>query len=158
MSLTCDNGLRQRSSQINKTCIVMFTLCMLRADIFTIDDLGKHFGSRSGPTNVGLIWDPKCLLTRIFHTYLNINTTFLAHLSKAQGELLWHLIVRRPSCVVRRASCVNIDVNTLEATFFIQSSSNLVRMFVLMMPWPLSNMGQVGSKSRSLGQILEKSC
>jgi hypothetical protein len=31
-------------------------------------------------------------------------------------------------------------------------------MFVLMLPWTLLNMGVVGSKSRSLGQILEKSC
>ena len=32
------------------------------------------------------------------------NLIFLAHLSKAQSELLWSPYVRRPSCVVRRVS------------------------------------------------------
>ena len=77
----------------------------------------------------------------------------LAHLSSAQGELLWSL--ECPSFVVRRRQQF---VYTLGATFLVQSSSNLVRVFVLMMAWTLLNMGVVGSKSRSLGQILEKAC
>ena len=95
-----------------------------------------------------------------------LDLLFLAHLSSAQGELLGYLNVRRPSsCVVRRASCVvrcpssTFDVvYTLASTFLIQSFSNLVRMFVSMMWWTLLKMGVVGSKSRSLGQILEKPC
>mgnify|MGYP001562769297 CR=1 FL=1 len=70
-----------------------------------------------------------------------------------------HLNVRRPSCVVRRASSVNnFSVYTLAAAGLIQSSSNLLRMFALMISRTSSIMGGVGSKSRSLGQIVEKSC
>jgi len=39
-----------------------------------------------------------------------------------------------------------------------QSSSNLLRILILMISRTSSNMGGVGSKSRSLGQILVKSC
>ena len=70
-------------------------------------------------------------------------------------------VVRRASCVVRRASCVvrrQHYVTTLKATVLVQSSSNLLRMFILMSTRTLLNMGVVGSKSRSLGQILEKPC
>jgi nicotinamide riboside kinase len=44
-------------------------------------------------------------------------------------------------------------VNTLETTFQTQSSWNFVRMIVLMMSRSSSNLGHVGFKSRSLGQI-----
>ena len=62
---------------------------------------------------------------------------------------------------VRRASFVGVNffsVYTLAATVLIQSSSNLLRMFILMMSRSSSIMGGVGSKSRSLGQIKVKSC
>ena len=56
---------------------------------------------------------------------------------------------------VRRS---HLLVNTIETTFFTKSSSNLVRMFVYMKAWFLSKVGHLGSKTRSLGQILEKPC
>ena len=61
-----------------------------------------------------------------------------------------------PSCVVCRASlCVNNNflVNTLVITILVQSSSNLLRMIILIISRTSLNMGGVRSKSRSLGQI-----
>jgi len=88
---------------------------------------------------------------------------FLAHLST---KCSWwaivvsgcpsSVVVRRALSVVRRAS--SFDVYTLEATFATQFWSNFVRMFVLTISRPSSNMGHVGSKTRSPGQILENSC
>ena len=49
-------------------------------------------------------------------------------------------------------------MNTLEATFFVQSSSILLRMIILTISQISSNMGDVGSKTRSVGQIMEKPC
>ena len=49
-------------------------------------------------------------------------------------------------------------MNTLEAIFLTRFSSNLVRMFVLMKSRSSSNLGYVGSESRSLGQIKGKPC
>ena len=49
-------------------------------------------------------------------------------------------------------------VNTLEATVLVQSSSNLLRMIVLTMYRSSSNMDDVGSKTWSVGQIMEKPC
>ena len=49
-------------------------------------------------------------------------------------------------------------MNTLKATFFVQSSSNLLRMIILTISQISSNMGDVGSKTRSVGQIMEKPC
>ena len=69
------------------------------------------------------------------------------------------VILECPSSVVRRPSCVNNFVVTiLAATFLSQSFSIFIRMFVLMMSRSSSIMGGAGSKSRSLGQILVKSC
>jgi len=69
----------------------------------------------------------------------------------------WLSVVRRrPSCVVRRAS--TIDVYTLETTFVTWFWWNLIRMFVLTISRLSSNMGHVGSKSRSPGQISGNSC
>ena len=96
-------------------------------------------------------------------SWIAVCFVFLAHLPwNGRVSFCDHLNVRRASCVVRRPSCVvrrrQQFVYTLGTTFLAQSSSNLVRMFVLMMAWPLLKMGVAGSKSRSLGQILEKSC
>ena len=49
-------------------------------------------------------------------------------------------------------------MNTLVATFLVQSSSNLLRMIILTISQLSWNMGDVGSKTRSVGQIMEKSC
>ena len=49
-------------------------------------------------------------------------------------------------------------MNTLEATFLVQSSSNLLRMIILTISQLSSNMGDVGSETRSVGQIMEKPC
>ena len=49
-------------------------------------------------------------------------------------------------------------MNTLEATVLVQSSSNLLRMIILAISQSSLNMGDVGSESRSVGQIMEKPC
>ena len=49
-------------------------------------------------------------------------------------------------------------MNTLEAIVYVKSSSNWLRMIILTIPQSSSNMGDVGSKTRSVGQIMEKPC
>ena len=49
-------------------------------------------------------------------------------------------------------------VYALEGTFSVRYSWNLVRMFALMKSRMTLKLGHVGSKSRSLDQILEKPC
>ena len=49
-------------------------------------------------------------------------------------------------------------MNTLEAIVLVQSSSNLLRMIILTISQSSSNMGDAGSKARSVGQIMEKPC
>ena len=49
-------------------------------------------------------------------------------------------------------------MTTLEATVLVQSSSNLLRMIILTISQSSSNIGDVGSKTRSVGQIMEKPC
>ena len=49
-------------------------------------------------------------------------------------------------------------MNTLEAIDLVQSSSNLLRMIILTISQLSSNMGDVGSKTRSVGQIMAKPC
>ena len=59
----------------------------------------------------------------------------------------------------RRPSSVNIfTVNALEATVLVRSSPNLVRLLILMKSRTSLKMGHVGSKTRSLGQIIGKPC
>ena len=91
------------------------------------------------------------------------NYAFLAHLSTKCSW--WAIVVsgcpsssvvRRASSVVRRAS--TFDVYTLETTFVTWFRWNLIRMFVLTISRLSSNMGHVGSKSRSPGQISGNSC
>jgi len=66
------------------------------------------------------------------------------------------VVVCRASSVERRPS--TFDVYTLETTFVTWFRWNLIRMFVLIISRPSSNMGHVGSKTRSPGQILGNSC
>ena len=47
---------------------------------------------------------------------------------------------------------------TLEGTDLIISSWNCVRMLIIIMSRSSSKLGHVGSKTRSLGQILDKPC
>ena len=47
-------------------------------------------------------------------------------------------------------------VNTLEGIVLNQSLWNYVKMFVIICSWPNLKLGQVRSKTRSLGQIFEK--
>ena len=49
-------------------------------------------------------------------------------------------------------------MNTLEAIVLVQSSSNLLRMIILTISQSSSNMGDIGLKTRSVGQIIEKPC
>ena len=46
----------------------------------------------------------------------------------------------------------------LEATFSVRYALNFVRMFALIKSWTSLKMCHFGSKTRSLGQILEKPC
>ena len=47
---------------------------------------------------------------------------------------------------------------TLEGTVLIQSSRNFIRMLMIIIFRSSLKLGHVGSKTRSLGQILEKPC
>ena len=47
---------------------------------------------------------------------------------------------------------------TLEGTVLIQSSRNFIRMLMIIISRSPFKLGHVGSKTRSLGQILEKPC
>ena len=49
-------------------------------------------------------------------------------------------------------------MNTLEATVFVQFLSDLLRMIILTISRSSLNIGHVRSKSRSVGQIIEKPC
>ena len=49
-------------------------------------------------------------------------------------------------------------MNTLEATVLVQSSTNLLRMIILTISQLSSNMGYVGSKTRSVSHIMENPC
>ena len=61
--------------------------------------------------------------------------------------------------VVRCPSSVNnFLVNTVAATVLTRSFSKVTSIFDLMISWSSTNMGGMESKSRSLGQILVKSC
>ena len=84
-------------------------------------------------------------------------TGFLAHLST---KCSWWaiVIVLCPSSVVRCPLSTFYLAYALEATFSVQSSWNLVRMFVSIKSRTSSKLGHVGSKTRSLVQILEKPC
>ena len=96
--------------------------------------------------------------------FWNVYRILLAHLSTkcswwaivVNGCPLSVVVCRPSSCVVRRRS--TFDVYTLETTFVIRFLWNLVRMFVLTISRPSSNMGHVRSKTSSPGQILRNSC
>ena len=47
---------------------------------------------------------------------------------------------------------------TLEGTVLIQSSPDFIRMLMIIIPRSSLKLGHVGSKTRLLGQILEKPC
>ena len=49
-------------------------------------------------------------------------------------------------------------MNTLEGTVLVQFLSNLLRMIILTINLSKLNMGEVRSKTRSVGQIFEKPC
>ena len=65
-------------------------------------------------------------------------------------------VVFRPSCGVHRASSTFYLVYALEATFSVRYSWNFVSMFAFMKSRMSPKLGHVGSKTRSLGQILEQ--
>ena len=58
----------------------------------------------------------------------------------------------RPSCVVCCASSTVLLVNTLQATFCIQSSWKCIRTFISIQSWTSSKLGHMKSKTRSLGR------
>ena len=49
-------------------------------------------------------------------------------------------------------------MKTPEATVLVQTSSNLLRMIILTLSQSSLNMGDIGSKTRSVGQIMKKPC
>ena len=79
--------------------------------------------------------------------------------SSPEHKVLMVSYCDRAVSVVRcRPSSTFYLVYPLEATFSVQSSWNLARMFVSINYRTSSKLGHVGSKTRSLGQILEKPC
>ena len=86
-----------------------------------------------------------------------VKSLLLAHLST---KCSWWaiVIVLCPASGVRRPSSTFYLVYALEATVLVGYSWKLVRMFVSMKSRTSSKMGHVGSKTRSLGKILEKPC
>ena len=87
----------------------------------------------------------------------NLHRMFVSIISRTSSNM-GHvgLISRSPGQKVGQI-CRNL-VYKLEATYLAQTSSNLIRMFILIISGTSLNMGQVGSKSRSVGQILGKPC
>ena len=47
-------------------------------------------------------------------------------------------------------------MNILDLIVLVQSSSNLLRMIIWTIAWSSFNMGHAGSKTRSLGKIIEE--
>ena len=79
----------------------------------------------------------------------------------AEGELLGYRDVRRTCGRPRRTKRPSVNfqlVYTLEGTVLIQSSRNFVRMLTIITSKSISKLGHVGSKTRSLGKIIEKPC
>ena len=92
------------------------------------------------------------------HFWSNLPQTWFEYflgdiLVKFDHVLGWVGTKSRSHCQVLETSCLHS-----RATFVAQSSSNLLRIFVLIIFRSSSIMGWVGSKSRSPGQILEKYC
>ena len=79
-------------------------------------------------------------------------------ISSPEHEMLMVSYCYRAVSVVQCASSTFYLVYALEATFSVQSSRNLVRIFVFIKSRTRLKLGHVGSKTRSLGQILEKPC
>ena len=79
----------------------------------------------------------------------------------AQGELLGYCDVRRTCGRPRRTrrpsvnflACVHSSGNSFDPKFM-----KFARMLIIIMSRSSSKLGHVGSKTRSLGQILEKPC
>jgi len=80
-----------------------------------------------------------------------------------------YIWTKRPSCTNKPSSTnkpslagdifsLKILVYTLDATFATQFWWNVVRLFVLTISRPSLNIGHVGSKTRSPGQIFGNSC
>ena len=123
---------------LNVSAIVLANLCV--AYIMT-----------SQNEEVRLTFNSLC--DKIKHVFASL---FLAHLSTKCSW--WAIVVSGcPSSVVV-CSVSTFDVYTLKTTFVAQSWRNFVRMFVLTISRLSSNMGHVGSKTRSPGQILGNSC
>ena len=57
---------------------------------------------------------------------------------------------------MKKKHCRKNLLITIEATFLLRFSSNSSRMFILVISRLSSELGHVGSETRSLGQIIEK--
>ena len=79
-------------------------------------------------------------------------------ISSPERKVLMVSYCDRAVSIVYHASSTFYLVYALEATFSVQSSWNLVRMFGSIKSETTSKLGHVGSKTRSLSQILEKPC
>ena len=84
-----------------------------------------------------------------------LSCIYLAHLLQCDKVSFCD---RAASGVHRPCVCKLLLVCTLQATFFKGSSSKLVRMFILMKSRSSLILGHMGSKTRSVGQIIEKLC
>jgi len=93
---------------------------------------------------------------------------FLAHLMVSYcGQWLsvvrrrlstWDVYTLETQKLGHQVKSLEILVYTIEATFATRFWWNLIRMFVLAISRPSSNLGHVGSKTRSPGKIFENSC
>ena len=94
--------------------------------------------------------------TYICLTFIYITIVSLTHLSTKWSW--WAIVVSGCRClssIVRQHLMFTL---WLETTFVIRFLWNLVRMFVLTISRPSSNMGHSGVKTRSPGQILGNFC
>ena len=139
--------------------MVWVCACGLDIIVRSFLSLFQHFELNHFSPSIYRRWVPfvsATPLTVLYRSFWNI-ACVLAHLLEVPR---WAVVTTLCPSYVRSASCVvNIYlVNTLEAIALLQFSCNYTRMFVLMISWSSLNMGHVGSKTRSLGQISLKPC
>ena len=98
-------------------------------------------------------WDPSCL--RGVSGPRQTLTTFCCLFSSSEQSSGWAFVILE--CLLSVVN--NFVVTTLQTTFFIQSSLNLLRIFIFMISRTNLNMDVAWwSKSGSRGQILVKLC
>ena len=110
------------------------------------------------PSSVVHTWGVYSLEVTVLNwSSLNLVRMFVSMISRP-SSILGHVGSKMRSIGQIKENFKKPLVYTLEVTFMIQSSWNLVTMFVLMMSRSSLILGHFGSKMRSVGQIKEKFC